>query len=233
MNCTEARDLLNAYTDGELEVTKTVALEAHVAACGRCRGALAALQAVRSAVGRNCELEQAPGSLHAAVRSGMAGAGRRSRWTWLRSPAAIAAPGLAALVLAVWLAVAGIGQQPATPAGQMRVVYHISSSDTASAAMRNLSNHLQAMPNVRVVVVAHNNGVDFLLKGARDEANRPFEEIVKRFAAQGVDFRVCYNTLERRSIGAGEVIGAATVVPSGIAEIGRLQSREGYVYLRL
>jgi intracellular sulfur oxidation DsrE/DsrF family protein len=40
---------------------------------------------------------------------------------------------------------------------------------------------------------------------------------VHGFKARGVDFRVCNNTL----------------VPSGIAEVGRLQEKEGYAYLRM
>jgi hypothetical protein len=31
---------------------------------------------------------------------------------------------------------------------------------------------------------------------------------------------------------ASAVIPEATIVPSGVAEIGRLQAREGYVYLK-
>jgi intracellular sulfur oxidation DsrE/DsrF family protein len=128
----------------------------------------------------------------------------------------------------------GLADRAAPPAAQpMRVVYHISSSDTASAALRNLANHLQAAPGVKVVVVAHNNGVDFLLRGARDESNRPYAGAVKAFSERGVEFRVCYNTLERRQIASSEVIAEATLVPSGIAEIGRLQSREGFAYMRL
>lgn len=152
----------------------------------------------------------------------------------LRSPVAVAAPGLAALLLAGWLVLADVTKHVGPPvAAQTRIVYHISSSDTASAALRNLANHLHAAPDVKIVVVAHNNGVDFLLRGARDESDRPYEAAVKSFSQRGVEFRVCYNTLERRQIAASEVIPEATLVPSGIAEIGRLQSRERYVYMRL
>ena len=75
--------------------------------------------------------------------------------------------------------------------------------------------------------------MDFLLHGARDEANQPYEAAVKGFRRRGVEFRICSNTLERRQVASSEVIPDATLVPSGIAEIGRLQSREGHVYMRL
>ncbi|MEQ1592071.1 MAG: hypothetical protein ABL892_06740 [Thiobacillaceae bacterium] len=48
----------------------------------------------------------------------------------------------------------------------------------------------------------------------------------------GVDFRVCNNTLKSRKLGADAVIPEASIVPSGVAEIGRLQAREGFVYLK-
>ena len=118
------------------------------------------------------------------------------------------------------------------PAAQ-RVVYHISSSTAPAAALRNLANHLRAAPGARIVVVAHNDGVDFLLRGALDEFGAPLEPAVRGFRERGVEFRVCSNTLERRQLDSGGLIPSATLVPSGIAEIGRLQSEEGYVYLRL
>jgi hypothetical protein len=48
----------------------------------------------------------------------------------------------------------------------------------------------------------------------------------------GVEFRVCHNTLESRHIDPANVVAEAKVVPSGVAEIVRLQAREGFVYLK-
>jgi hypothetical protein len=146
----------------------------------------------------------------------------------------LAAPGVVALALAAWLAVADWTRGARAPAAaSARVVYHISSSDTAANAMRNLANHLRAEPDARIVVVAHNDGVDFLLRGERDGAGAQLHVAVREFHRRGVEFRVCHNTLERRRIPAADLVPEATLVPSGIAEIGRLQSREGYAYMRL
>lgn len=234
MNCPETTRLLNPYADGELDLTTALAIEEHLQGCVRCRVSLEGLEATRAAISRHCEYKAAPESLESHLRAGL---GRENAGGWraaLRSPLAIAAPGLAALVLASWLALSDVSRNATPPtAAPPRVVYHISSSGSAGAALRNLANHLQAAPEVKVVVVAHNDGVDFLLRGARDEAGRPFQASVQSFSRLGVEFRVCNNTLARRSIAATEVIPEATLVPSGIAEIGRLQSREGYVYMRL
>ena len=234
MNCPETTRLLNPYVDGELDLATALAIEEHAQGCARCRASLESLQATRAALGRHCEFKAAPEALASRLRVAVA---REAAGGWraaLRSPFAVAAPGLVALLLAGWLVLADVMKNAAPPmAAQTRVVYHISSSETASVALRNLANHLQAAPDVKIVVVAHNNGVDFLLRGARDESNRPYEAAVKNFSRRGVEFRVCYNTLERRRIASSEVIPEAALVPSGIAEIGRLQSREGYVYMRL
>ena len=56
--------------------------------------------------------------------------------------------------------------------------------------------------------------------------------MVQTLKDKGVDFRVCNNTLASRKLDASAVIPEATVVPSGVAEIGRLQAKEGYVYLK-
>lgn len=47
-----------------------------------------------------------------------------------------------------------------------------------------------------------------------------------------MDFRVCAFTFKTRNIDPQTVIPEARIVPSGAAEIGKLQAREGFVYLK-
>jgi intracellular sulfur oxidation DsrE/DsrF family protein len=227
VSCKEREPLLHAYVDGELDLAASLGLEDHLRSCAACTTALTRLNALHVALRRHAEPEAAPASLRARLhrRYGSVTPPWRPSGRW---GAMLAAPGLAALALAIWLAVPVQAPQPVT-----RVVYHISSSATANAALRNLANHLNASSKVKVIVVAHNDGVDFLLRDARDELGQPYEPAVTRFIERGVEFRVCYNTLERRGMDATAVIPAASLVPSGIAEIGRLQSEEGYAYMRL
>jgi intracellular sulfur oxidation DsrE/DsrF family protein len=56
--------------------------------------------------------------------------------------------------------------------------------------------------------------------------------MVSDLTAKGVQFRVCNNTLTSRSIDANKVSMDAKIVPSGVSEVARLQSKEGYVYLK-
>ncbi len=117
------------------------------------------------------------------------------------------------------------------PAPQEKVVYHINDASLARAALRNIENHLGASPDAKIVVVTHGKGIDFLLNDAKDDKGA-FAPQVAGLKEKGVDFRVCRNTLKGRNLDDNAVIMEAQVVPAGVAEIGRLQAHEGYVYLK-
>ena len=114
----------------------------------------------------------------------------------------------------------------------IKAVYHINNSQVAFAAMRNAQNHMNADPGVKITFVTHGMGIDFLLDGATDKNGNPYNVMVEELMAKGVDFRVCNNTLVSRKIDPKKVIQGAVIVPSGVAELGKLQSTEGYVYIK-
>jgi len=116
---------------------------------------------------------------------------------------------------------------------QIKVVYHLSDGiPQASRAIGNIRNHLAADPSAKIVVVTHGAGIDFLLDGANNAQQQPFAGSISDLANKGVEFRVCNNTLVSRNISADKVVMEAKIVPSGVAEVARLQAKEGYVYLR-
>ena len=118
---------------------------------------------------------------------------------------------LAALGAASILAAgcAGIGGSK-----QDKVVYHVNEGFAqASNGLRNIGNHLEVNPDAKIVVVTHAQGVDFLKQ-------------------RGVQFDVCEITLRNRKLTKDQFIEYVTFVPSGVAEVTRLQQREGYAYLR-
>lgn len=144
-------------------------------------------------------------------------------------------PILAALMLSIApMASAGPLAEAAGPSAsaEEKVVYHINDSDNATAALRNVQNHINASPDAKVVVVTHGKGIDFLINGAADKNGNPYEPMVQGLKAKGIDFRVCNNTLVSRKIDPKTVLPEASIVPSGVAEIGRMQAKEGYVYLK-
>lgn len=132
-------------------------------------------------------------------------------------------------ILASSLAFTGFFAQ----AQDVKVVYHVNTDvNTASAILGNVRNHLNADPKAKITIVTHGPGIDFLLEGAKDNKGREFSGMVSDMSSQGVQFRVCNNTLTTRNIDPSKVLMEAKIVPSGVAEIARLQAKEGYVYLK-
>jgi intracellular sulfur oxidation DsrE/DsrF family protein len=70
------------------------------------------------------------------------------------------------------------------------------------------------------------------MKGATDKNGAKYEDLVERLKQRGVQFDVCEITLRNRKLKREQFIADATFVPSGVAEVTRLQQREGYAYLR-
>lgn len=118
-------------------------------------------------------------------------------------------------------------------ADNVKVIYHMSEGiPQASRAIQNIRNHLAADPTAKIVVVTHGLGIDFLLEGATNQMEQPFAGSVSDLAAKGVEFRVCNNTLVSRKISPDKLLMETKIVPSGVAEVARLQAKEGFVYLR-
>jgi intracellular sulfur oxidation DsrE/DsrF family protein len=135
-----------------------------------------------------------------------------------------------ALLLAGLVAGGGGAVDAADP---VKVVYHLNDGiDQAARAVGNIRNHLAADPTAKIVVVTHGAGIEFLLSGAKTKTGAAFSNDIDELALHGVEFRVCKNTLEVRRIDPARVVRDAKIVQSGVAEIARLQAREGYVYLR-
>jgi intracellular sulfur oxidation DsrE/DsrF family protein len=114
----------------------------------------------------------------------------------------------------------------------IRAVYHIDESDKSRMLLANVRNHMRDDPAARIVVVANGSGIDFLLKDAVDKGGLAFAPALEDLARQGVVFKVCRNSLAARKLADTAVAEEAGVVQAGVAEIARLQAREGYVYIK-
>ncbi|MGI9024384.1 MAG: DsrE family protein [Burkholderiaceae bacterium] len=131
------------------------------------------------------------------------------------------------LGIALCMTAHAAGKQP------IKVVYHLTEGiGQAAHAMGNIRNHLQADPNVKIVVVGNGPGIDFMLDGAKDKNGNPFDATIEGLVSKGVQFRLCNNTLTAGRIDQSRVLPEVQIVPAGVAEVARLQAREGYVYLR-
>ena len=139
---------------------------------------------------------------------------------------------IAALLSSVACATGG-ANSAGKAAEPVKVVYHINEGlEQASNGLRNIRNHLSADPTAKIVVVTHFKGIDFLLEGARDKNGNPYDAAVDDLSMKGVEFRVCEFTLKGRNIDRSKVHPEAKIVPSGVAEVGRLQAKEGFAYLK-
>ena len=115
----------------------------------------------------------------------------------------------------------------------IKVVYHFTDGVAQAArGLRNIQNHLNADPTVTIVAVGHGNGIDFMLEGAKTPAGGSFAGLISGLAAKGVRFLACNNTLTARNIDPDSLALEAKIVPSGVAEVARLQAKEGFVYVK-
>lgn len=113
-----------------------------------------------------------------------------------------------------------------------KVVYHVNDSAHATAALRNIGNHLDVNPEAKIVVVTHALGVDFLMEGAKDKNGNPYSVAIETLSGRGVTFDVCEITLKSRKLERKQFIPESVFVPSGVAEIAKLQARGGFAYVK-
>ncbi|MDN3918998.1 DsrE family protein [Roseateles violae] len=130
---------------------------------------------------------------------------------------------------------AALAQTQAAAQGGDKVVYHIdNTAGQATKGLRNIRNHLDVAPDTKILVVTHAEGVDFLMEGAKDKANPniDYASLVSALVARGVVFEVCEITLKNRNLDKKQFVLDAAFTPSGVVRIARLQTREGYAYLK-
>jgi len=116
-------------------------------------------------------------------------------------------------------------------AEQRRVVYHINDSeDQALGALRSMRNHLDVAPDTTIVVVAHGDGIDFLLDGHED--GDTLQPLIGGLAARGVVFEVCEITMDRRGLSHDDFVLEAEFTPSGVARLVELQAGQSFAYIK-
>jgi intracellular sulfur oxidation DsrE/DsrF family protein len=118
---------------------------------------------------------------------------------------------------------------------QDKVVYHIDDAATqATKGLRNVRNHLDVAPDTKIIVVAHAEGIDFLMEGAKDKKNPnvDYASLVSALKSRGVHFEVCEITLRNRNLKKEQFSMDAEFTPSGVVRIAQLQSREKFAYIK-
>jgi intracellular sulfur oxidation DsrE/DsrF family protein len=142
------------------------------------------------------------------------------------------------LLLAIALSTVSVNLMAAGADGgyaKQKVVYHINYDDPKKqkGAMRNIQNHINAVGKEKLdlQVVMHGNGLSLLARASED---MNFQSQVLNLKGQGIEFKVCANTLRDRKISYEDDlfdVNKADIVPSGVAELADLQSK-GYSYIK-
>jgi uncharacterized protein len=116
---------------------------------------------------------------------------------------------------------------------QDKVVYHFDSGlAQATKGLRNIRNHLDVDPKAQIIAVAHAEGVDFLMEGAKTTNNQEFAALVSDLSARGVKFEICEITLKNRNLKKEQFILGPSFTPSGVVRIAKLQAQEHYAYIK-
>ena len=115
---------------------------------------------------------------------------------------------------------------------QDTVVYHINdAAESALATLRNMKNHLDTDPSAKLTLVAHAQGVDFLMEGAKDKNGAAYAGPVSALKSRGVTFEICEITLKNRNLNRNQFIQEADFTPSGVVRLAKLQ-KQGYAYIK-
>ncbi len=124
--------------------------------------------------------------------------------------------------------------QPTTVTSQpVRVVYHLDAdSKGTTTALHQVHNQLQADPTAKVIIVAIGQSVRFLTRGSMTKGGYPFGLMIQDLQQSGVRVEACGTTMTSLKIKPDALDDGIVVVPSGMAELARLQSREHYVYIK-
>jgi len=122
---------------------------------------------------------------------------------------------------------------------KQKVVYHVNNIHTATGALRNVKNHLNALgdKNVEIIVVTHSSGAFAMVDGAMGKKNKKtgkvynFNDAIAGLANRGVKFQICANTIRGKKINKNKINENAEIIPSGVAHVAHLQQK-GYLYVK-
>ncbi len=129
---------------------------------------------------------------------------------------------------------------------KQKVVYHINYDNPKAQAdaLRYIQNHINAVgaENLDLKIVMHGDGLSLLLepeavgetKLKYGNATNAIQAKIAGLKDQGVGFQICANTLRGKKISYEDDlydVDKADIVPSGVAELSRLQGM-GYTYIK-
>jgi intracellular sulfur oxidation DsrE/DsrF family protein len=118
----------------------------------------------------------------------------------------------------------------ASPPG---IVFHVDSDQRMNRILRQIARHAAGNPTIpsRVILIAE--GVRPAIEGAVDANGGDYSAQMEQLLMSGVRIFACENTLTGFNLSSNDLALGIETVPSGVAELGRLQVKEGWGYIKL
>ena len=119
-----------------------------------------------------------------------------------------------------------------TPAGKLKVVYHLNDLDKVNFVLGNIQNHFDGVggpDHVNIALVIHGQALKAFHAAS---ANPDVTKRVGQFSAAGLEMAACGNTMKSQHVTVNELLpGFVVADKGGVVRIAELQS-QGYLYLR-
>lgn len=113
------------------------------------------------------------------------------------------------------------------------IVFHVDTDEHMNRSLRQISRHLEGNPDIPIRVILIAGGVRPALEGAEDPNGGLYSAQIEQLLAQNVRIFACENTLTSFNHSADDLTFGIETVPSGVAELGRLQVKEHFGYIKL
>ncbi|MBK9288118.1 MAG: DsrE family protein [Flavobacteriales bacterium] len=132
------------------------------------------------------------------------------------------------LILLLVILIGGSGAMAQDGTRQHRIVMQLTSGDTLvhKNLMKQFRNMKEAAPTMQLEVVCHGPGMDMLMSD-----RSVVQDKVKEFAAKGIVFLACENTIAERKLDRSMVLPEAGYVKAGIIHIVERQE-DGWSYIK-
>lgn len=121
-----------------------------------------------------------------------------------------------------------------SPAAGPSAVYHFDDASVqAIRGLRAVRNHLDAAPQTAIAMVAHADGVDMFMNGAKDpKSGAEYAPLIADLMSRGVQVQICELTLALRNLKRDDFILEVDFTRSGVAKITELQQQNGFAYIK-
>ncbi|HTE12568.1 MAG TPA: DsrE family protein [Chitinophagaceae bacterium] len=132
-------------------------------------------------------------------------------------------------IIVLMLFVNGIAVSVKAQTKQHKVVFEITSADTADhrTVLRQISNVIKDAPGTNIEVVCHGPAILMLVK----EKTMLAAEMQELKSKYGVDFAACANSMKKNNLDKSQLVTTAMVVPNGVMEVVR-KEEEGWSYIK-